>query len=142
MTCFGWSLGDIAAAITVLVRVVTALREVGGAATDYQEVVSFLGLVVSTLRSIQIHNNDFRDTGHLADLSDQVNIIQQAVMSFIQTIRPYDKHLGPERKAGWYRGMPSKAKWALFIAKSARKMMERVNLPMTVINVNTGLQIL
>jgi hypothetical protein len=50
---FGWSAGDIASAIALLVKVGKALKNSDGAASEYQDTVEFLKSLVKTLESVQ-----------------------------------------------------------------------------------------
>jgi hypothetical protein len=94
------------------------------------------------LWNFQLYNEELKDTSHPVALPRHVETVKNSVMKFLQSIEPYEKTLGPERKQGWYRGVSSKTKWALFVAKEANILKERVAVPMTAINVNVGLQIM
>jgi uncharacterized Zn finger protein len=50
---FGWSAGDIAAAITLFLNLVEALDSRHGAAGDYREAVAFLRDLKRTLEPLQ-----------------------------------------------------------------------------------------
>jgi len=61
---FGWSAGDIAAAVTIIIDVVQALNEADGASADYRRVSSFLTSLTSTLTTL----------GTLSDMPAAVSI--------------------------------------------------------------------
>jgi hypothetical protein len=50
---FGWSAGDIAQTIGLVIKVVKALDNTNGAAADYREAVAFLGHLKHTLAPLQ-----------------------------------------------------------------------------------------
>ena len=49
MASFGWSAGDLALAIKIIYEVGNALKDTGGASSDYQETVAFLQFLATTL---------------------------------------------------------------------------------------------
>jgi len=51
---FGWSAGDIAAAITVAYNLIQALDDADGAASNYREAMSFLGDLKRTLEPLHV----------------------------------------------------------------------------------------
>lgn len=57
---FGWSAGDIAAAITLFIDVVQAVDDVDGTATDYRNVASFLNSLIGTITNLKTFSGCLR----------------------------------------------------------------------------------
>jgi hypothetical protein len=104
MAAFGWSASDLVVAAQFVVKVAVALREVGGAASDYQESVDFLCAVELTLQNICKVRSLPRCDVHAAIVHEQAQSIGSALKIFIDDIEGFDKSLGAKRKRGFNQG--------------------------------------
>jgi hypothetical protein len=139
MAAFGWSASDLVVAAQFVVKVAVALREAGGAASEYQESVDFLCAVELTLQNICKVRSLPRCDIHAAIVHEQAQSIGSALKIFIDDIDGFDKSLGTKRKRGFHHGALRKVQWAIFVSKRVTKLREKISLPIATINTNLGL---
>jgi hypothetical protein len=118
---FGWSVGDILAAISLVIGIAESLHEVGGAKSDYQATIDSLEGLLSALKFIDQAGNlpqgsknpQAEQTKKLAQA--QVDLIKQPVQDFVTEVKPkYGKYMSKDSKTwslGLY-GAHRKVKWA------------------------------
>jgi hypothetical protein len=139
MAAFGWSASDLIVAAQFVVKVAVALREAGGAASDYQESVEFLSAVELTLQNICKIRSLPRCEAHTALVHEQAQSIGNALKVFIDDIEKFDKALGSARQRGFRHGVLKKIQWATYVSKTVTKLREKISLPIATINTNLGL---
>jgi hypothetical protein len=110
---FGWSVGDIVSAVNTLVKVGKALKESGGAATEYQEAVKFLESVSKTLSGIGALLQEHPNLKWEPDLVEQGNNLKSALEKFEKKIGKYDLSLGVDSSRSKARAIPRKVQFAL-----------------------------
>ncbi|MCJ1475682.1 hypothetical protein MMC13_004345 [Lambiella insularis] len=139
---FGWSVGDLALAIKFVVQTGKALKEAGGAATEYQDAVCFLQGLEFTLRYIQRASYLYSKDTPIACILDQVVRVQRCLASFIDSIQKYEAELGVKRSQGFHHGVWKKVSWATFVSKEVKELQSKVALPISTINANLSLQVM
>lgn len=132
---FGWSAGDIAAAITLIVDVAQALNEADGAAADYRSVSNFFSSLVGTLKTLQILSD--LPASMSISLSDQVKAVREPVLEFQASIEKYKTKLGVSPKKGLsqhFRHIRTKLKWQYGPMKEGKKLQTRIGLQLQVLD--------
>ncbi|MCJ1435234.1 hypothetical protein MMC27_004606 [Xylographa pallens] len=107
---FGFSASDFIAALTLVGTVIDALREAGGAGTDYRELLRQLHTLETAL--IRVKRLDLEEVQHSerVALQQAASQCQRTIDDFWQKIRNYQPHLGQysfRLKSAWM-----KIKWA------------------------------
>ena len=124
---FGWSAGDIAQAITLIVKVVKALDSADGAASDYREATTFLQGLKHTLEPLQT----FVALGAYPAYKDEIRIhvesIREPVESFLASVAKFDQSLGPNAKSGHHRHISSKLQWRFVQSKAVEKLRSKID---------------
>jgi len=146
MAVFGWPAGDLVQAITIVYNVCKALKDIGGASDDYQEIVAFLYSLAITLDALRTFDGVLASPGDVASIRAQVDLVQEPVQKFTKKIESkFEPNLGTQvtkgvRKAvrGWHR----KAQWALWVSKEAKALGEKIAIPLCAIQIKVGLQAL
>jgi hypothetical protein len=110
---FGWSTGDIASAIAVLVKVGKALRNTDGATSEYQETVEFIKSLVKTLESIKTIFEQCPDLEWKDSLAEQAKAMNNAIEVFKKKIEKYDLSLGVESSRRKSKRIPREVQFAL-----------------------------
>jgi hypothetical protein len=105
---FGWSAGDIASAIVLLVKIGSALKESGGAATEYQEAIDFLSSIEKPLNGVKKLLDENADLTWESELNEQVVRVKAAVEKFRAKIDKYDLSLGADSSRPTARKIPRK----------------------------------
>lgn len=133
---FGWSIGDLVAAIQLIVKVANALDEVGGAAKDYRDAGAFLRDLGTTLTALQTITSLDARSAYKTDIGRLVESIRPPVDEFVREVQPFEAQLGTV-KDGRFRhlqSIPSKLKWHFSLSKKALALQERVGRYLTMIN--------
>ncbi|KAF4993989.1 hypothetical protein FGRMN_6120 [Fusarium graminum] len=92
---FGFSVGDFIGAAKLVADVCQALKDTGGAAEDYIEVVTDLNLLNDVLTQLQQSHGDAT--------------CESALAEFLDLISKFNDKLGPNRPSSWYRGVGRKS---------------------------------
>jgi hypothetical protein len=107
---FGWSAGDIAAALALLCNVIQALDTADGAANNYREAVSFLQDLKQTLEPLQRIVNLNADSTYGPAIAEQVKHIRGPVEDFLKKVVEYEPSLGKKAASGHHRHVWKKLK--------------------------------
>lgn len=97
---FGWSVGDIAATISLAYNIIEALDSCDGAAGDYREAVSFLRALKRTLEPLQAFTAWTAYPSYGVDIEEQVKQIREPVQTFLEAVVKYEPSLGAKAKEG------------------------------------------
>lgn len=129
---FGFSVGDIIAAGKLIKDLSKALRDVGGAADDYRQVVTELELLEDVFLQMQTSHAG-ATSSHIAHdpfalyTKQQVDRTLQNVTCFLKSVSRFDAKLGLQAKPGKFRGMGRKAQWAITQAQEAERMRAKLD---------------
>jgi hypothetical protein len=123
---FGWSVGDIAAAIKVVHNLYQALDGCNGAAGEYRESVSFLQALLRTLEPLRTFSVLAAYPTYAKDLENEVGFLKKHIDSFLEAIRKYDTTLGVAVKHGRHQHMFDKAKWHFSVSKKVVALKKQV----------------
>src|SRR5664279_4921574 len=94
---FGWSASDIVAALQLLNTVVVALKDTGGASSDYQDVSCFLNTLSITLQHLKALQASPVDPDLAKNLEQHCAQIQRPLTVFHERISSrFERDLGAE----------------------------------------------
>ena len=142
---FGWSVGDILAAVRLLVQVGQALKDTGGASSDYQQTSLFLEGLGATLQRIQTYSEKHEGQGLLKGLQKDVEAVRDAVNGFRDRIQQnFGPSLGATAQGGWRKisAGPRKVQYGLFVSKEAKELQEKIATPLRSIQMSLGIEAL
>lgn len=130
---FGWSAGDIATAISIVVKICKALDDTFGASSEYRDITLFLGNLRYTLdKLLKISENP--ELENAAQLREQVDIMRPKVTSFLELIdRKYGKSLG-EGSSRRFRAVAGKLEWAAMTSTKAKELRDSIGSNMLTID--------
>lgn len=130
---FGWSAGDIATAITLVVQICKALDETFGASTEYRDITHFLDSLKYTLEKLlQISENEQLENA--AQLREQVNVMRPKVENFLNLIdKKYGQNLGKDSSRR-FRAIAGKLEWAAVTSTKARELRDSIGSNMQTID--------
>jgi hypothetical protein len=122
---FGWSAGDIIAAINLVVTVAKALRESGGASSEYRLLIEDF----SSFREILEILRDLRSTpanqNHVNAIRGMALTCQQPLLEFLKKVEDnYGSSLarGSNRHRFDPRQLGRKAQWGVLVPEEVAKM--------------------
>ena len=128
MAAFGWSAGDIITAISVVTKVVSALKDAGGASEQYQQTITDLETLEVVLQYIQHLKPENSNFAQVSAICAQSEASERALRNLIDGFQQFEKRLGGGAPKGWYFGMHRKAQWALFASKEIDKFQSRIGM--------------
>ncbi len=131
---FGWSAGDIAAAITLAYNLIQALDTCDGAAGDYREAVSFLQDLKRTLEPLQAFTGSNVVPVYGSDIEEQVAHIKEPVEVFLAAVLKYEPSLGAAAKEGHHRHIFRKLQWYMFMSKKVLSLRRKIESHMHIID--------
>ncbi|KAF8847161.1 hypothetical protein BDZ45DRAFT_733775 [Acephala macrosclerotiorum] len=137
---FGWLAGDIVSGISTLVKVGKALRESGGAASEYRETIAFLTSVETTLRGLNTIVATNPDLTWKDELVEQAGLLKSAVDDFKTKVDKYDLSLGSASERKKARRILREVQFAL--SDKVKELRIVITQPQLVLDVFISLQTL
>ena len=131
---FGWSAGDIAAAITLTYNLIQALDTCDGAAADYREAVSFLRDLKRTLEPLQTFTACNANPAYGREIEEQVGYIKEPVGHFLTAVLKYEPSLGAAAKEGHHRHIFRKLQWYMFMSKKVLALRKKIESHMRIVD--------
>jgi hypothetical protein len=123
---FGWSAGDIAAAITLAYNLIQALDTYDGSAVEYREAVSFLRDLKRTLEPLEAFTVLNAYPMYKNDIERHVAQIKQPIEEFLLAVLKYEPSLGAKAAAGKHRHVLRKLQWYTFMSKKVLGLQKRI----------------
>jgi len=139
---FGWSAGDIVAALRLLNKVRIALTDSGGAACDYQEQTVFLQTVSITLNHLDALQHEPLDPDICDNLRQHCELIRPSLRRFLSTAdRSFEASLGAATAKSKLLSTPRRLQWALSTSKEVRSLRSKIGSSLSAIQVVVSQQI-
>jgi hypothetical protein len=139
---FGWSAGDIVAALQLLHKVAIALKDSGGASSEYQDVSSFLDILSVTLQHLKALQSAPLDPELAKNLQQLCEHVQGPISSFCEHIRSsFERDLGADSTRLKFLTTGRKLQWALSTSKKVQTLREKIGGPMVGIGIVLGQQV-
>jgi hypothetical protein len=123
---FGWSAGDIAAAVSLLVEVLKSLDNANGAVKDYRNSITFLKNLTQTLKLLRTFAEANLEVSYKDEIFDAVEGIKVPVKEYLDLIVKYEDSLGEGVKEGYHRKIGRKLQWSFFESKKAENLQVRI----------------
>lgn len=132
---FGWSVGDIAAAVKLLYKVINALDDADGAADNYRESVGFLRDLMRTIHALSTLPSLNTYPSYTDEIEQQVNFIKEPVEHFIATVRKkYEASLGETTLRGHHRHVYKKLQWHFAKENEVLVLRDKISRHMRIID--------
>jgi hypothetical protein len=131
---FGWSVGDIAAAVSLVHNLIQALDTCDGAAGDYRKAVAFLRDLKQTLEPLHAFTawNTYPTYGK--QIEEQAAQIKEPIESFLKDVLKFEPSLGAKAKEGHRRHVLRKWQWHVVMSKKVLALREKIDAHMRVID--------
>ncbi|MCJ1455980.1 hypothetical protein MMC28_006337 [Mycoblastus sanguinarius] len=110
---FGWSAGDVVQSIKIIIKIVEAFKETGGAATKFAETTAFLDHFNTTLNRIKEYASDNTQAKYSATIVDQIKLIDNPYCTFEKYMLEFEPALGEVPTEGRQKKAKKKIKWAM-----------------------------
>jgi hypothetical protein len=131
---FGWSVGDIAAVVTLAYNLIEALDSCAGAASDYRKDVAFLRDLKQTLDPLQTFTawNTYPTYGK--QIEEQAAQIKGPIESFLKDVLKFEPSLGAKAKVGHHRYVLRKLEWYVVVSKRVLALRKEIEAHMRVMD--------
>lgn len=137
---FGFSAGDIAECLKVLVKIGNALKDSGGSKAEYQDAVKFLKGVEATVQGVEVILQNHPDLKLRPTFEDNARNLFAAVTHFREKTERYDSSLGVNAMASKAKKVWKEIHLALF--GHIKELEVAVSHPQNVLNGLIVLQVL
>jgi hypothetical protein len=128
MASFGWSAGDIVAAIRVIAKVSFALKDAGGASEQYQHTIQDLKTLEIVLQQLQHLKPEDANFAQIKAICACSQASQRALRDLLDGFHKFEKTMGGGSRQGWHRGAHRKAQWALFTSNELSKFQASIGM--------------
>ena len=135
---FGWSAGDIATAVELLIKVAVALNNSRGSVAKYQETSSYLVSLATILEQLKGF------AGDLVTIQEDVQAVSVAVGDFLKVHSRFERSLsniGPKDWVSSLRKSPRKVQYAFTMESQVAELRNRIDTPLKSISLALGLEV-
>jgi hypothetical protein len=140
---FGWSAGDLVAALKLLHQIGSALRDSGGASSDFQETISFFQTLSRALEHLNVLRSKPLDPEIAEQLREQCDHIRVPLVTFLEDVGgKFELSLGAKSRRNKLFAAPRMIQWALSTSKKVKRLQDRIAVPMASMSVMLSQQIL
>jgi hypothetical protein len=137
---FGWSAGDIAECVKLLIKIGQALKESGGSTDEYQHAVDFLKGVETTVRGVEAIFLNHPNLTFRPAFQEHTTTLTTAITHFRRKTEGYESSLGVNPTTTGAKKAWKKIKLALF--EDIEQLKADISYPQSVVNDLIGLQAL
>jgi hypothetical protein len=134
--------GDFITVVTAIHTICRALRENGGAASEYQSTVKLLELITAILERAQLHVSIRTQNPEIPVLLNalcaQSAVCYTFVQNFTSRVSRYDPSLGKTAPRG-FKGIWSKAKWAQWFSSELSTTWQEIGKMVAMIQTTMAL---
>jgi hypothetical protein len=135
---FGFSVGDFIAGAQILVRVIDAFKEAGGASSKYAKQVSFLQGFKATLEHLERHIRSSSPSDLSDDISKLLDNIQTPWNEFKSFLEKYDRALAQTANKSAkpnFRKIPQVIQFTLNdLSGKVEKLRREIQEPLAAVN--------
>lgn len=129
---FGWSAGDIAQVITLIVKVVKALDGVDGAGASYREAVVFLETLKRTLEPLRTITALRLSPEYGKEIRELIDEIKPPIETFLELTAKFEPSLGGQ--SGHHQYIGRKLQWRFKTSKKVDELRRNIESQLGVLN--------
>lgn len=126
----GWSIGDIIACSQLTYKLIQALRDSGGAKTDYQDLINDLSSIHRTLLEVeQMHHASQLTTATVNAILFEAHSLAKIMDDFLATIEAYHSALSgltARSSTNRYRDLVKKLRWSFSETDGVEALRKRL----------------
>ncbi|KAF3906490.1 hypothetical protein ABW20_dc0106685 [Dactylellina cionopaga] len=136
-----FAVGDFASTAGLIKRVSDVLKAAGGAAEEYQNVITELEGLDRVLKAVAMLNPDDSNATYVNDAHQIALSCQHLLRQFLGRIQKYEGSLGHFAPESSVSGAFKKAKWATYEADNIQTLRTTIAAKVTSINLLLNLNI-
>ena len=107
-------------------KICKALKQTGGASTEYQLVIIELKSLEDILRHLETLQPNEDNVTHINAIRGMALACQLPLRDFMVKLEKYESTLGPFADSKSYRAMARKSKWAIVFAQEVERLRAMV----------------
>lgn len=119
---FGWSVGDVIAAIQLTTKVITSLSDANGSRTHFQELESELNGLQTALLDISDLTSCPEQIPEITALKFASCACGETIQRFYEKIKPFEEDLGVASKIRKLKAAPRMVRWELLMRKDVPEL--------------------
>ncbi|KAF2822663.1 hypothetical protein CC86DRAFT_81187 [Ophiobolus disseminans] len=131
---FGFSVGDFIAAAGLIAKVVKALKDKSGAASEYQHVQIELEALDRTLKHLEALKPNESNVAHVNAIRGMALTCRMPLQEFLEKIEKFERTMGTFSIAGARSAFGRKSQWAVFMTGEVAKLRTSVGAKVLSIN--------
>jgi hypothetical protein len=116
-----------------------ALRDHGGASSDYQKTLQHLTVVHTILQQLETFKSSTGDLPQINAIRGQSQLIEHDVAHFLKRLEKYSDTLRGRGRKGFQHDTLSKIKWSQHMAEQVRALRRHVDTQLSSIHLLLGL---
>lgn len=120
-------------------KICKALREAGGAASEYQQVIIELEGLQRCLNHLQALESDEYNTARVNALRGMALSVRIPLEEFLAKLRQYEHSMGPFASRARLHGASKKAKWAVTVSDEVNRFRAIIVAKTVSINLLIGI---
>ena len=121
MVPFGFSASDFAVAIGLTVKISKALRDSGGAAAEYRDVLEDLHNLQRLLGLLETLRPADSSVSHINAIRGVALACRTSLVEFAEKIQSYEQALGSASSKGMFKRGVKKVQWAVLFEEEVAK---------------------
>ncbi|KAL8916910.1 MAG: hypothetical protein Q9208_008274 [Pyrenodesmia sp. 3 TL-2023] len=119
---FGFSVGDFINTINLIRKIVKALKETGGASSEYQNAVIELQGLKHTLQHLEALKPTEDNLGYVNAIRGMALACKLPLQDFMTSLEAYEESLGPWAHRSPFGHLGRKTRWAISFGKEVEKL--------------------
>ncbi|KAL8893605.1 MAG: hypothetical protein Q9192_005105 [Flavoplaca navasiana] len=123
---FGFSVGDFINTINLIRKISKALKETGGAASEYQDAVVELTGLQRALQHLETLQPTQDNAGQVNAIRGMALACKVPLQDFMTKLDKYEESLGPWAHGSSLGGLGRKTRWAVSFSKEVEKLRAMV----------------
>jgi hypothetical protein len=126
---FGFSVGDFVAAIQLIRKVCLALKDTGGAASEYQSLITELQQLYLLLEHLRdLPTSSATSQNHYNVVRGMACEVQLPLRAFVEKLNAYSSKLGASVDTSSWRTAKRKVQWSTSMQQEVREMRAAVTM--------------
>ena len=135
MSGFGFSVGDFVAGIHLISKVIKALEDSRGAASEYQSLIPELLRLQSLSQELQDIKPDASNLDHVNAVRGMALTFQKPLAEFLEKIEKYKSSLAKDSHVrNSFQGLHRKAQWAIVMPEEIDKLRSMITMKIATIS--------
>jgi hypothetical protein len=132
---FGFSVGDFVAVGKLIVEIISSLQTIGGAKSEYQELIREFESLNAALRHLDRLDHGATHSQIIGSIKYTALSCRVPLEDFLTKIKKYDRSLGLWSQSSRIKTVPDKVRWSFGRNDEIRRLQTYLNVHIGTINI-------